>query len=171
MKKLNLITISFFLFSFSSYSQCKTKTDAITNEKIVSYATDFRENTLLNTMKMEIKKPEITLDFSITYKGAFESSVPNGTEIVVKLSNNEILKLKTSGDAKPRVIADYSGVFTSFSYVFVLTKEMVTKIASVGCELVRFPDLKSGNLDSDKAAKHLGKGAKCLSESPEFKLN
>lgn len=170
MKKLFLSLILFLAAGAieCSAQKCKAGEDPITGEPVVSFDFNYR------AVYFEYRKQAILMEFKMEYIGSMKVSLPAGTEVIFKLENGEILKLKTKSEAIPKSMASsnqYSVcVYSSYSFPFELTKEELNRFATSKIVLIRYPDTQGGTLDfipkgfSKKIVDVLYKGAKCIHE-------
>lgn len=126
--------------------KCKVGKDPFTNEKTVS--SDYSHRMIYFESKGDI----IQMELKFTYKGSLSTFVPAGTELLFKLENDDILKLAIKEDAPPKKkvntdMAGYNTITSDYSYVMVLTKDELTKLATSKVVLIRYPDAQGGTLD------------------------
>ena len=148
MKKLFVFLIVLCLMSFTTVNaqKCKVGKDPFTGEKTVS--SDFSHRTIY----FEYKGDKIHMELKFTYKGQLHTDIPTGTEILFKLENDEILKFAIVEDAPPKTKvghdnAGYSYVTTDYSFVMLVSKDELNKMASSKVVLIRYPDAQGGTLD------------------------
>jgi len=171
MKKITIFLAALLLMGFSNaFSQkCKVGTDPITNEHSVSF--DYANRTVF----YEYKGALVNLELKFDYNGVLKVIVPQGTEIIFKLENGEIMKLVTASDAPPKTDASSSmystTIYTNYYYPIQLSKDQVKQLATSKVVLIRYPDTQGGTRDFEpkgltkKLADVLQKGALCIQEN------
>lgn len=169
MKNLTLCLIFTVAFSaFAVAQKCQETADPITGEKKIQYVYKASFHSLDYTITDNV----CTLKKTFYYAGSVQVKSPAGTEIIFKLENGEILKLKTATEVIPRIYGGNGGTESSFDQTFVLTKADLQKLASSPVVLIRIPLFTSeGFRDLDKKnpmvfvnKSHLKKGAACMLE-------
>jgi hypothetical protein len=150
------------LIKVISAQKCEVKKDAITGEKVITVNYDDR------WVYMESKNGTISLQLSFNYSGQMNTSIPKGTEVSVKLKNDEVLKLITSTETLPKRLP----FGTRYTYEFTLDKETVSKFAASPPVFIRLVDLKAGNYEitpddytGKKSLKVIEKGSKFILEN------
>jgi len=114
----------------------------------------------------------------ISFGGQITSVIPEGSEVLFKLDDEGILKIKTNSDIKPQsqvYASQYSaGVITYYSFTFDLDKESLTKLSAAKKILIRGPsplkegetfDINPNNRGGKKCSKEIINGSKCMLES------
>ena len=169
MKKIDLLLTAILLLGFCNlYSQkCKVEPDPFTKENVVSF------NFMSKIIYFEMKGGVVHMEIKATYNGSLKVIVPQGSEVMLKLDNDQIIKLTTSADAVPITRAtatQYSASMnTDYSYVMEVSKEDIKKLAESKANLIRYPDTKGGSTDiklsgfNGKLANEIKKGAECIS--------
>jgi hypothetical protein len=133
----------------SNAKKCKTEKDPFTGEKVVlanlsaAYIGD-------KLIYLENIAGKTKFELMWSYPGSFNTMVEKGVELLFKLKDGEIVKLKTITDARPKLGTGVGGVFSSYTFEMELEKVTLNKFASVKIEMLRIPDLKSGSADLDK---------------------
>jgi hypothetical protein len=98
------------------------------------------------------------------YLGELNIEAPVGSEFIVKLDNNEIIKLATTVAAAPNSYLSQGVVYTNYTFETSLSKEVLTKLSEHAPILIRLPDMKSGDRDmvEKKYFKVINAGAKYI---------
>jgi hypothetical protein len=145
-----------------SAQKCEVKKDAITGEKVITVNYDDR------WVYMESKNGIISLQLSYNYSGQMDTSIPKGTEVSVKLKNDEVLKLITSAETLPKRLP----LGTRYTYEFILDKATISKFAASPPVFIRLADLKAGSYEiapndytEKKSLKVIEKGSKFILEN------
>jgi hypothetical protein len=157
MKKLSILfaLCSFLLSSTLAFSQkAKVTKDAFTGEQVVTAVNAF--------VAYEVKNKTTTLVIPFTYGGQLTNVIPQGTEVLFKMKNGDVIKLLTKIDAQPSTkiyASQYSaGINTTYNYTFDIDKVTIDKLSKLTMELARFPNFPSGTVDiQGKMAKKLAK--------------
>lgn len=143
MKKKYLI-LSFLLSiaSFSSFSQkYEAINDPITNEKLIT--ANYKDKWIY----LEAKKGKVKFILEWWFSGALNVVIPKGSDIIIKLENDDIITLKTVSDITPKPQANTVGVFSGYTYETALNKDILSKFSASKPVLIRLPDVKSGSAD------------------------
>ncbi len=152
MKKLYTFLTAAFLLAATNVSlaqKCKTEKDAFTGEKVVS-ANLSASYTGDKLIYLENKSGKTKFELMWSYPGSFNTMIEKGVELLFKLKDGEIIKLKTVADARPKLGAGIGGVFTSYTFEMELEKVTLNKFSLVKIDMLRVPDLKAGSTDLDK---------------------
>jgi len=172
--KINLKKLIFLAFIFatlSSFSQeCEVKNDPITGEKTCIFSNK------AGTLKYEYKVGGVINFFTtFNYSGEQNFAMPKGSEIIIKLENDSIIRLYSIVEAMPqtRVVANQYGasVYTYYTFAFELTAEQVKTLASSDVVFMRYPAISGGSNDYEVKgfgkifAKKITKGAQCILEN------
>ncbi len=167
-----LISLCFLLsISFSYGQKCEVQADPFTGERTIKFMNQYK------TLRYENTGGEFT-DFYTTfsYGGEQNVSVLKGSEIMFKLNNGDIVKLKSIDDANPQSRLIETTIISMYTYHFKLTKEQVDQLASDKIALMRYPSLDGGSLDwkvkglGKIYASKITKGAQCVSESLQAEI-
>lgn len=161
MKKLGFFILLFFSL-IHSYGQCKTERDDFTKETITKFEwADW--NTEKFTVSFHFKNDDGILTLGYLYNGKLETIIPQGTEVLFKLENGEILKFQIKSDAVPKYFT-IPGVVTQYHYSFPITNHDIEKISNGKVDKIRLtdPSKPEGTIDTDFFNKGLRKGAECL---------
>jgi hypothetical protein len=157
-------TALFILFlgiSSSTFAQkCEVSKDPITGEKLITV--NYRERWVY----MENKGDQTKLSVVKGYVGEVNVSAPVGSEFIIKLDNDEIIKLTTTAIAAPNSYASQGVVYTNFTYEVIIDKNILTKLSAHVPVLIRVPDIKTGDRDmvEKKYFKAINTGAKYILE-------
>ena len=138
--------------------KCQVINDPISGEKMITATYQDR------WVYMENKGDLTRLSVLKGYLGELNVSAPIGSEFIIKLDNDEIIKLTTTAIATPNSYLSQGVVYTNYTFETTLDKETLTKIASHLPVLIRVPDLKSGDRDmvEKKYFKAITGGAKYI---------
>ena len=172
--KINLKKIIFLAFifaTFTSYSQdCEVKNDPITGEKTCIF------NYKNGSLKYEYKVGGV-INFLLTfdYSGEQNFAMPKGSEVIIKLENDSIIRLYSIVEAMPqtKVFAtqNSAGVMTYYTFAFELTADQIKTLASSNVVFYRYPSVSGGTNDYEVKglgkifAKKITKGAQCILEN------
>jgi hypothetical protein len=141
-RKLLLLAIIIIASNFPCFSQkCEVSKDPITGEKLIT--ANYKDRWVY----LESKNDQIKFSLMWWFSGALNETVPKGSEVIFKLENGEIIKLNTVSDADPKRNANQVGVFSAYTYEFIIDKAQLNKFASSKSVLIRLPDVKSGSSD------------------------
>ena len=157
----NTLIILFLVLSNYTFAQkCEVSKDPISGEKLITV--NYRERWVY----MENKGDQTKLSVVKGYVGEVNVSVPVGSEFIIKLDNDEIIKLTTSGIAAPNSYASQGVVYTNFTYEVTIDKDILTKLSAHVPVLIRLPDIKTGDRDmvEKKYFKAINTGAKYILE-------
>jgi hypothetical protein len=115
---------------------------------------------------MENKGDQTKLSVVKGYLGEVNVSAPVGSEFIIKLDNDEIIKLTTTAIAAPNSYASQGVVYTNFTYEVTIDKDILTKLSAHVPVLIRVPDIKTGDRDmvEKKYFKAINTGAKYILE-------
>ncbi len=162
MRKLIFVFIATFFVS-SFYSQCKVEEDAFTKEKVAKF--HWEDTWGPFDVIYEVKKTETNFTLGWSIQGSkVETSVPKGSEVMLKLENGEIIKLLTNMEAIPQPLVYNKTIWTKYLYSFVLTDADLAKLKDNKVEMVRGPDpSKNSTMDYKVFNKAIKKGAECIS--------
>lgn len=167
---MKIILSLLVLFSISvidvNAQKCQVKEDPFTNEKVVSF------NWKRGVVFYEHKSDEIKFGVKCNYNGEQNVTLEKGQKIFFKLANGETLELLTCVDATPEsqiVSSQYSAaVYTSYTFIFCLTKEELNKFATSKMTAFRYPDTNGEYLDiilkgkKNKYARAVQEGGQCI---------
>jgi hypothetical protein len=161
MKNIKKIVALLFLIlcSITGFSQkYKVTTDPISGEKIITATYQDK------WVYMENHGEETKLSVVKGYLGELNIEAPVGSEFIVKLDNNEIIKLATTVAAAPNSYLSQGVVYTNYTFETSLSKEVLTKLSEHAPILIRLPDMKSGDRDmvEKKYFKVINAGAKYI---------
>ena len=164
MKQNFFLCTMLFIFcniSICFSQKCEVKKDPITSEKLITI--NYRDRWVY----MENKGEETKLSVVKGYIGELNVAAPIGAEFIIKLDNDEIIKLTTSSIASPNSYVSQGVVYTNYTFETTLDKTILTKLANHSPVLIRVPDLKSGDRDmvEKKYFKVINAGAKCILEN------
>ena len=163
--KLNHLIFALLLTLFNlneGFSQkCEVKKDPITGEKLIT--ANFRDKWVY----MENKGDQTKFSVVKGYLGELNVIVPIGSEFIIKLDNDEIIKLTTTSESAPNSYASQGVVYTNYTFETILDKETIAKMSTHLPVLIRVPDLKSGERDivDKKYFKAATAGAKFIMEN------
>ena len=175
---MNYAAISRHLFLFTlliscislgaSAQKCVDQADPITGERTV----EFKNNQETLRYKYEGGE-EVEVYMTFIYADEQNTTMPEGSEVAIKLKDDTVVMLKSAREAMPKtkVTANQYGatVTTSYTLEFVIDKATTTTLASDKISFIRYPALDGGTIDLD--IKGLGKiyagkitkGAECIS--------
>lgn len=163
-KLFHYFVLTFTLLSTDISGQCKTKKDEFSNETVIEYHNDNK------FVGFESRNGKISIQLKEQYEGQLTAIVPKGTLLLLKLEDEQVLKLFTTEESlsKPQIYAD--GVYTDYIYKCEIDKGSVAQLAASKTTIIRFPDTKGGTKDVDctsnffekQRAKSILKGAKCI---------
>src|SRR5690606_38117405 len=117
-----IFLLAIYLPRFSQ--KCEVAKDPITGEKMIT--ANYKDRWVY----LESKKDQTKFSLLWWFSGALNETVPKGSEVIFKLENDEIIKLTTVTDADPKRNANQVGVFTAYTYEFILDKAVLNKFAS-----------------------------------------
>ncbi|MEO8149476.1 MAG: hypothetical protein ABI723_17685 [Bacteroidia bacterium] len=143
-KQLNLLcTLLFIIGSLTKgFSQkCEVTKDPISGEKLITV--NYKDRWVY----MENKGEQTKLSVVKGYAGELNVSAPSGSEFIIKLDNDEVIKLTTSANADPNSYASQGSVYSNYTFETILDKATLAKLAAHPPVLIRVPDLKSGERD------------------------
>lgn len=144
MKPIRALLVLIFIFGnlSSVFSQkCEVIKDPITGEKLI--VVNYRDKWIY----MENKGDVTRLQIVYTYFGDVTVVSEKGSELIIKLENDEIIKLTTSTDAMPKRQLAQGVVYTNYTYETNLDKATLAKLAASVPMLIRLPDLQTGERD------------------------
>jgi hypothetical protein len=147
------------LSSTLSFSQkYKVENDPITGEKVITAV--YQDKWVYMENKGEMTKLSVVKG----YLGELNIEAPVGSEFIIKLDNNEIIKLATTVAASPNSYLSQGVVYTNYTFETSVNKEVLTKLAEHLPILIRVPDMKSGDRDmvEKKYFKVINAGAKYI---------
>lgn len=143
--KLNPILFAFFFImaipAIGFSQKCQVTKDPITGEKMITAVYQDR------WVYMENKGENTKLSVVKGYAGELNVIAPAGSEFIIKLDNDEIIKLTTTVDAAPNSYASQGVVYSNYTFETTVNKETLAKLAAHLPILIRVPDLKSGDRD------------------------
>lgn len=141
--------------------KCEVTKDPISGEKVITV--NYRERWVY----MENKGDQTKLSIVKGYVGELNVAAPVGDEFIIKLDNDEILKLTTSSVSNPNSYVSQGVVYTNYTFETMLDKATVEKLAAHAPVFIRVPDLKSGDRDmtDKKYFKAINTGAKFIMEN------
>lgn len=169
----------------SAFSQkCVSEKDPFSNEQIYSF--DFRNKTVF----FKHSNNETNFEINFNYWGERSHEFNSGTEISIKLKDNNKLVLKSINKSTPKIEnvttsnGFYSGFgfggitsfrsdkYTVYSFSFVLSGTELAQLSKSKIEIIRIPDTDEGKFVDLKAKGRtkkkinaIQKGALCISES------
>lgn len=144
LQKSLLILILLFIFVKLSpaFSQkCEVTKDPISGEKLIT--ANYRDRWVYMENKGDLTKLQIVY----TYSGDVTLVCPKGSELVIKLENDEILKLVTAVVALPKRQLAQGVVYTNYTFETSLDKAALAKLAASVPMLIRLPDMQTGEKD------------------------
>ncbi|MFI0430678.1 hypothetical protein [Mariniflexile sp. HMF6888] len=183
MIKKTLLFITLILISLNSFSQrCVDETDPFTNEKKISFDYNYK------TVYFQVIDKKIEFEIIFSYRGERNTEFKEGTEILFKLENGNILNLKTIRKSIPKIeLINYSSNpfgygmgmsmsksqnFSTYSFAFSLSKTQLNQFSESEIELIRVPDTDEGKSydleakgETKKKIKAIKKGATCMNSS------
>lgn len=141
--------------------KCEVTKDPISGEKVIT------ENYRDRWVYMENKGDQTKLSIVKGYLGELNVAAPGGDEFIIKLDNDEILKLTTSAASMPNSYVSQGVVYTNYTFETLLDKATVEKLAAHVPVFIRVPDLKVGDRDmtDKKYFKAINTGAKFIIEN------
>lgn len=164
--KIKSLLVVFICTTLSAFSQdCKVEKDAFTGAQTVSFS--YKNESLV----FKLVDDKATMSLKINYTGEFNTSVPAGTEFLIKSETDEIVKLVSNADAFPVSSFNGSTIISQYIYNIDLDKEKLEAITKSKLTLMRYPDGKGGTTDMafksfwKKWGKAITNGATCLLEN------
>lgn len=143
--------------------KCETGKDPFTGEPVQLF------NYQNRSLYFENKSGNIKLEIEVTLGGEFNTILAEGAEVLLKLENDDIVKLNSNARAVPKAQIFNYQVITKYVLVFDMDKATLEKLASNQIALIRFPNGKGGSEDREikgranaKYAKALQSGANCM---------
>lgn len=170
MKNFASSLILFLTFHAAFGQQCNKKIDSFSNEEITTF--EWKRGGIRN-LYFESTKGTIIFEFRGTEMGAVEQTIPKGAEVLIKLENNEIIKLTSLNDARSAVqsitLSDSDNMtFSQYYLRMEITPEHLQKLAKFRLTDLRYPDLhgSSRSLDDEQLGNKWQRlvmdGAKCI---------
>lgn len=166
MKKVLILSLlaGCLAMTSDSYAQkCETGKDPFTGETAQIFK--YKDNSLI----LENKAGNVKLSIVNVYDGERNVMLPAGTEVQLKLENDEVINLKTINDAPPKSQLAGVIVYTNYTFTFELDQKTLKKLADNLITLFRFPDANGGFMDREvkggrvaKYVKNIQKGANCM---------
>ncbi|MFX0558644.1 hypothetical protein ACOCEA_17715 [Maribacter sp. CXY002] len=181
MIRKTLIFITLILFSSNSFSQkCVDETDPFTNERKISFDYNFK------TVYFQVIDKKIEFEITFSYRGERGTEFKEGTEILFKLENGNILNLKTTRKSISKIeqinytsntfgygmgmSMSNSQNYSTYSFAFTLLKTQLDQFSESKIVLIRVPDTDEGKFydledkgETKKKIKAIKKGATCMS--------
>lgn len=165
------LSIALLFNSYLSLGQeCQKGPDPFTNEPVVSY--EWKSGGI-RTLFFESRNGKNTMEVRFGEVGAIEYMIPKGSEVFVKLENQEVIKMTTVLDSKSGVSsttldADNNVTFSMYYLKMEITNEQLKQLAKFKVTNIQIPDLHGGvqTLGTkelrNKFERFLFEGAKCL---------
>lgn len=146
------------------FSQCKVKKDEFTGEALITFQDENK------FVIFEARNGKFKIELKEQYEGQLKMVLPAGQELLLKLENGDIIKLISNMEAIPKSQAFADGVYTDYTYVCDIDKDLLTKMASSKVSFMKIPDGKGSTKDINCSsgffnkirAKNILKGAKCI---------
>lgn len=165
MKKnlMALLLITSVVATNGFAQKCETGKDPFTGETAQIYK--LKDNSLI----FENKAGKVTLTIMNGQDGERNVIIPKGSEVQMKLDNDEVIKLITINDAPPKSQLYGYQVMTYYTYTFDVDQATLHKLADNMATLFRFPtdngtffDMKVKGGRIGKYTKMIQKGAQCM---------
>jgi hypothetical protein len=160
-----LVLFSISLFDGNAQN-CQVREDPFTNERVVSF------NWKNGVVFYEFKSDEIKFGIKCNYNGEKNVIIEKGNKAFFKLDNGETMELLTCVDATPetQISANQytAAVYTSYSFIFCLSKDQLGKLAEFKMLAFRYPDTNGEYLDiilkgkKNKYARAVLEGGQCI---------
>lgn len=161
MKSIKLIALALLIngsVNVAFSQKCEVKKDPISGEKIITAV--YRDKWVYMENKGETTKLSVVKG----YAGELNIAAPVGSDFIIKLDNNEIIKLTTTVVSAPNSYLSQGVVYTNYTFETTLDKTTLAKLAEHLPVLIRVPDLQSGDRDmvEKKYFKAINTGAKYI---------
>lgn len=167
---MKIVITLLVLFSFTTINvnaqKCQVKEDPFTNERVVSF------NWKNGIVFYEFKSDEFKFGIRCNYNGEKNVILEKGQKAFFKLDSGETMELLTCVDATPETqisASQYSAsVYTSYTFIFCLTKDQLDKLATSKMLAFRYPDTNGEYLDiilkgkKNKYARAVLEGGQCI---------
>lgn len=159
------------LYSHISFGQeCQKGPDPFTNEPVLSFEWKVGGG---RTLFYESRGGKITLEIKFGEIGAIEHTIPQGSEVLFKLDNGDIIKTSTMLEVRSAVStstidADNSMTFSMYYLKMEITAEQLKQFSKFRVTNMRIPDLHGGFVTygtkelRNKFERFLFEGAVCL---------
>lgn len=79
--------------------------------------------------------------------GEFSHSIPEGSELAMRLSDGEVIRMTSTKVSEPTEIKEYSTVLTGYDIEYQTTEEDMRKITKAGIAFIRATDFKNSFSD------------------------
>jgi hypothetical protein len=166
MKKsflLSCLAVALLTVNQGYAQKCETGKDPFTGEPAQIFK--YKDNSLI----LENKGGKVKLTVVNVYDGERNVMLPSGTDVQLKLDNDEVISLKTVNDAPPKSQLAGVIVYTNYAFTFDLDQQTLKKLADHLITLFRFPDANGGYMDREvkggrvaRYVKNIQKGANCM---------
>ncbi len=166
MKKsflLSCLAVALLTVNQGYAQKCETGKDPFTGEPVQLF------NYQNRSLYFENKSGNVKLEIEVTLGGEFNSTLAQGSEILLKLENDAVIKLNSNAESVPKAQVYGYSVITKYVLTFDMDKATLEKLAGNQIALIRFPNGKGGSEDREikgranaKYAKALQNGANCM---------
>jgi len=81
--------------------------------------------------------------------GDLNSTIPKGSELILRAGNGEIFKMQAIQEAVPTTVKEFSTVFTKYEITYQTSEEAMRAIEASGIKFIRIADLKNAFKDQE----------------------
>ena len=153
MRLKSLAIISLILVAFSGQAQiCKY----VVNEK------DPLTDDIIRTVKTRLTGPtpfyyfyyirngnDYKFQVEVGDYGELSTSIPKGSELVMRAGNGKVIRMTSIDKADPEVINDFGSKITQYKVTYQMTEQDMTDIAESGVVFIRIKDMKNTFSDQE----------------------
>ncbi|WP_420575239.1 hypothetical protein [Ekhidna sp.] len=153
MRLKSLAIISLILVAFSGQAQiCKY----VVNEK------DPLTDDIIRTVKTRLTGPtpfyyfyyirngsDYKFQVEVGDYGELSTSIPKGSELVMRAGNGKVIRMTSIDKADPEVINDFGSKITQYKVTYQMTEQDMTDIAESGIVFIRIKDMKNTFSDQE----------------------
>jgi hypothetical protein len=173
MNKFLPLLVFVLIFNFSDvFGQCVKKKDAFSNEIVASFEWKARG---VRTLYFESTQGKSIFQFRAAEMAAIEYTIPKGSEVLIKLENEDIINLLTNVETKSAVssmtISDSDNItFSTYFLTMDVSQDQLRKLSASKITDMRIPDLHGSSRSYDskelrnKFQRSVMEGAKCILE-------